>query len=111
MAVKFNPSYVQKSINIDLADSNNANLQVRTDQEALISYALNIHYYIDGQSEQKTSLVVTQSPNKLNIQFDPHPISGFPEGMMRGAVYLGLRVRVPLGEDAGRFGQLDVEKR
>ncbi len=111
MVVKFNPSHTQKTISIDLADSSNTNLQVRTDQEASISYALDIHYQIDGQPERKTSLVVRQSPTSLNIQFDPHPISSFPEGMMHGAVYLGLQVKVPSGENVGRFGQLDVEKR
>lgn len=110
MDVHFNPSYPKKSISIDLASMGNIP-QVRTDPASFLSYSLDIHYRVDAFSDQTVSLVVKQSPTNLNIQFESAPTNVFPEAMRRGAIFLPLRTKIDPGEDAVRFGQVDIEKR
>ncbi len=111
MKVAFNPTYTQKSISIELPESGTVFPQVQMDFASMVSYALDISYQTDGRSELKTRLVVSQSPTNVNIQFEPNLTQGFPDLMRKVVVYLGLRMKVDPGEDAVRFGKLDIERR
>jgi hypothetical protein len=111
MKVTFNPNYTQKSISIDLPESGTTIPQVQIDFAPLISYALDISYQTDGRSELKTQLVVRQSPTNVNVQFEPNLTQGPPDLMRKVAVYLGLRMKVDPGEEAVRFGKLDIDRR
>jgi len=108
MNVAFVSSLAQKSIDVTLTEGNTLAQQLSPEQSMLISYALDIQYKIDGQKDLQTRLTVKQSPTNLNIQFEPGLTSGFPEGMARGAAFFGLRTKSDPGEDAVRFGQLDI---
>jgi hypothetical protein len=109
--VAFNPSFSQRSISIDLDKAVDGVPQVQTNLVPQMSYALDLTYTIDGRETQSTRLEVVPSLTGLNIQFVPGPMKPFPERMRRGAIYLGLRMKVDPGEDASRFSQLDIEKR
>lgn len=110
MDVSFNPAHIHKSISVDLLDANTIVPQVRTDQIPLTSYALNIRYDLDSNGKHDVSLVVKQNPTNLNIQFEPGPVN-FPVGMVHSVILLPLRLKVDPGEDALRFGKLDVDKK
>src|SRR2546423_1522832 len=71
MKVAFNPTYTQKSINIDLPEAGTVIPQMQIDFAPLVSYALDISYRTDGRSELMTRLVVRQSPTNVNMQFEP----------------------------------------
>ena len=111
MEMIFDPALAQKSISVELPDTGGLLPPGGTDQFLLISYAIDIRYTIGGLREQKIRLAVRQSPTNLNIQFEPGPTSAFPSGMMHGAAFFGLRMKVDPMEDAVRFGQVDVEGR
>jgi AAA domain, putative AbiEii toxin, Type IV TA system len=107
----FIPTYTQKSINIDLPASSISIPQAQVDFAPMTSYALDIDYHIDGVGDQKTRLVIKQSTSNANVQFEPGSTQSFPERLRRAVIYLGLRMKLDPGEDAQRFGQLDIEKR
>src|SRR5436189_1351522 len=112
MELSFDFANMQKSINVDLSSGATPSVisQDKADQFLLVSYAVDITYRIGAFKEQRVRLVIKQGLNNLTIQFEPGPSSGFPELMMKGAAFFGLKTKADPGEDAIRFGQLDVEK-
>jgi AAA15 family ATPase/GTPase len=110
MEMRFNPSHVQKTIDVDFNSPGDTFPTVKTDQIASTSYALDIQYEVSGGGKQDISLVVTQSPTNLNIKFEPGPIMA-PPGMTHPVIFLPMRLKVDPAEEANRFAQLDIEKR
>lgn len=111
MKVSFNPNYTQKSLNIGLPESGTSAPQVQMDFAPILSYALDISYQTSGRSELKTQLIVRQGPNNVNMEFAPNLTQSPPDLMRKAAIYLGLRMKTDPGEDAIRFGKLDIERR
>lgn len=111
LEVTLNPALFQKSLSIDIPEAAKNRTQIPTSPIPSNSYALNLHYQIDGIGQEDITLAVKQSPTNLNIQFEPGPVSIFPPSMRRTSIYLPLRSKVDPQEDATRFGQLDIERK
>lgn len=110
MEVAFHVDSVDRSININLADTSGAIPQIKSDLTSQSSYDFKIEYKIDGQDTQSTHLLMNKSLSNLNVHFSPGVIKGFPDKMRNGAIYLGLPVNTN-ADDTVRFAQLDIENR
>src|SRR5579872_1316569 len=68
LEVAFDSSYAQKSMSVDLTNNTNIIPQMQMDSNPLMSYALDIHYSVDGYKDIRTRLIVTQNIGNLNLQ-------------------------------------------
>jgi AAA15 family ATPase/GTPase len=111
LEITFNPSYVQKSIVINLPSNEDKNQLMKTDQTLSTSYAVDITYKKDGIKDTKVHLVVRLGPTSLNVQFEPESPEEYANlGIkLKRAIFIGARMKTDPNEDAVRFGQLDIE--
>ncbi|HZU03966.1 MAG TPA: AAA family ATPase [Ktedonobacteraceae bacterium] len=111
LAIRVNSSYTPKPISLNTTEGQNASMLGQTSSNVLTSNALTLRYAIVGQKEEETHLVVTQTPGNINIAFDPGPATTFPSTMQHPVSMLPLRVKVDPGEEAIRFGKVDVARK
>ena len=71
---------------------------------------MNIHYEVFGIGQEEVAIVLRQTPTNVSIQFEPHPVTLRPSGMLHNAVIFPLRMKVDSSEDATRFSQLDIKR-
>jgi AAA15 family ATPase/GTPase len=110
MSINFNPSLVQKSVSVDISNVGATATPLKTDAITATSYHMNIHYGVFGIGQEEVAIVLRQTPTNISIQFEPHPVSIRPSGMLQNAVFFPLRMKVDSSEDATRFSQLDIKR-
>lgn len=108
MSIAFDPSYAQKSISVEISNKNTE--LTKTNAIIATSYAFSINYKIDGIDEDVVRLIIKQSSNNLEIQFEPAQTSFFSSSMKHIAIFLPTRLRINPREEAIRFGQLDIKR-
>lgn len=101
MTIQYNPNYVAPSIPAKTKRPGTSPMQIRTDQQAIPSYALNITYSADSKNIQKSNLLMGTDGIGLHVEYSKGSIA-------YSATFLGARMYVNPQEDATRFGQLDV---
>lgn len=111
MNVEFNPSRIQKAVSVDVSTVGKAVTPLQTDALTTTSYSMNIHYEVLGVGQQDVAVVLRKTPTNINIQFDPYPVTIIPDGMSQKVFFFPLRLKTNAGEDAARFGELDVNRK
>jgi hypothetical protein len=71
---------------------------------------MNIHYEVFGVGQEDVAITLRQTPTNVSIQFEPHPVTIRPSGMLQNAVIFPLRMKLDSSEDATRFSQLDIKR-
>lgn len=99
MDITFNPDYVSPVVHAKKSGPGGQQLQIRTDQKPVPSYALDIAYKTNGTKGTSHLLI---GADGLGLQVDKMQTKKAP------AIFIGSRARVNPNEDAARYGQLDI---
>ena len=99
MKITYNPNYIRTSIPVQHSTLGNTP-QIRTDQKATPSYALDVTYKADGEKEQRWHLFFDVEGMGVHVESGK---LGTPR-----AVIIASRNRINPNEDVIRFGELDI---
>lgn len=106
MEIQFDPSYTQKSIEIQIQPADEANVQLKTDQQPLLSYTMNITYKAQNRITQKAHLTLRYNADGIKLQLEPETAM---EAINVPATFIATRFSSNELEDAARFSVLDTE--
>lgn len=107
MQMRFDPLPVI----LDISRSGEAVTPLKTETVTTTSYRITILYQILDGTQEEVALVGRRTAPNVRIQFEPHPISIIPPDMQHPVIFFSLRLRPDAGEDAKRFGQLDINRK
>lgn len=107
MGISLDPS----PVSVDIPSNGDAIASLKTETGTTTSYRINIHYEILDGTHNDVSLVIRRTLTNVSIQFEPHPINIVPVGMQHQVIFFPLHLKPDAGEDAKRFGQLDINRK
>lgn len=100
MTIKYNSQYASLTIPVDESKQEGKPMQIRTDQQPISSYALDICY--DDENAKSQTAHVLLGPKGMDVKFDSMQVK------RRHACYIGARIAANPSQDAQFFGQLDI---